>query len=154
MSSQRPRAVASAVPPNEKLLIACMLVSADARAIARHYFSESDALERLELKTVFQAILSANTTDHPFSLSDVIGTLDTHLQRVLTEIGFAESGIAEEHAAEQALHCLKLLEVKSVQAKCESLKKRIRELELQQNFDDALRLMDELDKVSRASAKV
>ncbi len=152
--SQRPRDVASAVPPNEKLLIACMLVSADARAIIRHYLSESDGLEKLELKTIFQAILSTDKPDHPFSLADVIGTLDAHLQRILTEIGFAESGIAEEHAPEQALHCLKLLEAKSVQAKCESLKKRIRELELQQNFEGALQLMDELDRASRASAKV
>ncbi len=153
-TSQRPRDVASAVPPNEKLLIACMLVSADARAIIRHYLSESDGLEKLELKAIFQAILSTDRPDHPFSLADVIGTLDAHLQRILTEIGFAESGIAEEHAPEQALHCLKLLEAKSVQAKCESLKKRIRELELQQNFEDALQLMNELDRASRASAKV
>ncbi len=153
-TSQRARDVASAVPPNEKLLIACMLASADARAVIRHYLSESDGLERLELKTIFQAILSADTPDHPFSLGDVIATLDAHLQRILTEIGFAESGIAEEHAAEQALHCLKLLEAKSMQAKCESLKKRIRELELQQNVEGALLLMNELDRMSRPSAKV
>ncbi len=47
---------------------------------------------------------------------------------------------------EQALHCLELLEAKSVQAKCERLKKRIRELELQGNFEEAFRLMDDLER--------
>jgi DNA primase len=153
-TSQRPREVVSAAPPNEKLLIACMLSSADARAVVRHYLSESDSLERLELKTIFQAILSSDTPDHPFSLDRVMDSLDAHLQRIVTEIGFAESGMTEDHAPEQALHCLKLLEAKSVQAKCQDLKKRIRKLELQQNFGEALRLMDELDRVSRASARL
>ncbi len=152
-ASQPRRDVASAIAPNEKLLIGCMLASTDARAVIRHYLSNSEALERLELRAIFEAILSADSADHAFSLEDVVASLDAHSQRILTEIGFAESGVAEEHAPEQALHCLKLLEAKSLQAKCDCLKKRIKELELQQNFGEALRLADELDRISRRSAK-
>jgi len=151
--STRPRDVSSGVAPNEKLLVACMLASAEARAVVRHYLARSQALEQLELRAIFEALLAAEENGAPFSLGDALAKLETHFQQVLTAIGFAESSVAEEQAADQALDCLRLLEAKLQQTKLDQLKRQIRELEAQGKIQDAIRLMNELDTLTRRPSK-
>lgn len=152
--AQRPRDPSSAVPPNEKLLLTCMLGNADARSVVRHYLAQSNDVDTLQLRAIFEAILAAEAQGVAFSLANVLVNLDEHSQRILTAIGFAESGLTEEDAAEQALECLKLLEAKSLQAKSEALKKRIKDLEAHGNFEEAMQLMNQLDGIGRASGRV
>ncbi len=149
----KPRDLASSVPPNEKLLLGCVLVSAEARAAIRHYFTNSDLISVLELKSIFQAIAELDAAE-PFTLEAVALKLEPRLQRILSELGFAESGVREEDATEQALHCLKALERKSDSRKFEDMRMRIRELEKEGNFEQALRLTDELDSMKKRSAGV
>ena len=109
----------SAVPPNEKLLIACMLASA--RCPCRHsplFTVNQDGLETLEMKAIFEAMLQRRRA-RTFLLSRPASPqqLEPHYEQILMAIGFSESGMPEEHAAEQALACLKLLETKSLQSK-------------------------------------
>jgi hypothetical protein len=148
--ARRPNEFASAVPPNEKLLIACLLASADARAAIRHYLSSVDLLDLLELRAVFEAV--TNLADGvPFSLEALASGLEPRLQRILSEISFSDCGIREEDAAEQALYCLKALEKKAASARCEALRRQVRTLEQAGNFQEALRLADELDSLRRQS---
>jgi DNA primase len=149
----RNRDFAAGIPANEKLLIACMLASADARKVVRHFFSEAGTLEILELKTIFEAIFSASPDDAVVSLAAIVASLDSRSQRILSEISFSESGIPEEHAAEQALDCLKRLEEKSFQKKCEHLKKLVREADARGDLNEAFRLTEELDGLTRLSGK-
>jgi DNA primase len=142
--------LASAVPPNEKLLIACLLASADARATIRHYLASVNLLDLLELRTIFEAAI--NLPDGvPFSLEALSGDLEPRFQRILSEICFSDYGIREEDAAGQALYCLKALEKKAASAKCDALRRQVRLLEQAGNFQDALRLADELDSLRRQS---
>jgi DNA primase len=143
----------SAVPPNEKLLIACLLASSDARAAIRHYLANVNLLVLLELRPIFEAAMMLDD-DVPFSLESLAGGLEPRLQRILSEISFSDCGIREEDAAGQALHCLKALETKATSAKYESLKRQIRELDQAGNFQEALRLADELDSLRRQSQGV
>ncbi len=143
----------SAIPPNEKLLIACLLASAEARVAIRHYLGNSDLLALLELRPIFERVL-ALPDDVPFSLESLASGLEPRLQRILSEISFSDCGIQEEDAAGQALHCLKALETKAAGAKCETLKRQIRELEQAGNFQEALHLADELDSLKRQSQRV
>ena len=152
--AQPSRQISSALPPNEKLLIACLLASRDARGVIRHYLANGGSLEGLELRTIFDAILSAENAAGSFSLSDVTASLDTRSQRMLTEISFSDSGVTEADAAQQALHCLRALETKSVAGKREALRKKIRELESAGDIAGALRLTDELDTLGRSSQAV
>jgi DNA primase len=155
-SSQSParnRDFATAVPVNERLLIACMLASAEARSVIRHFFAEAETLELLEFKTLFEPILSADTLDASFSLAAVVPNLEPRLQRILSEIGFSESGVTEERALEQALDCLKRLESKSFQRKCEHLKKLVREADARGDLNEAFRLTEKLDELIRTSGK-
>jgi DNA primase len=144
---------AVAIPANERLLIACMLTSADARAVVRHFFAEAKTLDRPELGIIFEAILSLHADGSAFSLGAVLASLDSRSQRILSEISFSECGVTEEQAVEQALGCLKRFEEKSFHRKLEHLKKRVREAEAQGNLNEALRAMEELNGAMRLSGK-
>ncbi len=143
---------ASAIPPNEKLLIGCLLASAEARAAIRHYLSNANLLGLLELRNIFEAVINLDDSA-PFSLEALAGGLEPRLQQILSEISFSDCGIREEDAAEQALHCLKALETKAASAKCEILRRQIREMEQAGNVHEALRLADELDSLRRRAAR-
>lgn len=148
---QRPTQVASAIPPNEKLLIACLLMSPEARSAIKHYLSSTSILHLFELRGIFETALALDAEDVSFSLESLAARLEPRLQRIVTELSFADLGVSEADAAHQALHCLRALETKSLQAVCEALRRRIRESEQNGNLAEAMRLADQLDKMRRAT---
>jgi DNA primase len=145
----QPRSVSSAVPPNEKLLLACLLESADARAAIRHYVGATDALKPLELRSIFAAIINFDEQARSFSLEDIVNQLEPHYQRVLTEISFAELAVKEESAAEQALNCLRAMEAKNIALQCEVLRRKVQELEKAGDFAGAMKAAEELNALKR-----
>ncbi len=149
--AHRPLDVSSTVPPNEKLLLACLLSSSDARAAIRHYRARADFPGLLELRSVFESVVSIHEEGAPLSLETVLSTLEPRLQRIVTEVSFSDMGVREDGAAEQALHCLAALERKALSARCESLRQQIRELEQTGKFTEALTLADELNRIKSPS---
>jgi DNA primase len=147
--SIQPRALSSAVPPNEKLLLGCLLASADARATIRHYLASSDSLKLLELRSIFAAIVNFDEQARSFSLQEVVNQLEPHFQRILTEISFAELAVNEESAAAQALNCLRALEAKTIDAQCEGLRRKVQEMEKAGDFAGAMRAAGELNALKR-----
>lgn len=153
-SASRARSVqeiSSAIPPNEKLLIACLLLSSEARETIQHYLAGRAMLHALETGAIFQAALALAGEGESFSLEALTARLDPRAQRILTEMSFSDLGVAVDTAEQQALHCLRALETKALQIECEALRRRIRESEQSGNLSEALRLTDELDRVRRAS---
>jgi DNA primase len=148
----RARELASAIPPNEKLLIACMLISPEARTAIKHYIASSNILHALELRSIFETALALDAEAIAFSLEALSSRLEPRLQRILTELSFSDAGVREEDAPQQALHCLRALETKSLNLECEALRRRIRESEQNGNIAEAMRLTDELDRIKRASS--
>ena len=149
---QRPPQVASAIPPNEKLLIACLLISPEARSAIKHYLSSANVLHLFELRGIFETALTLDAEGVSFSLESLSSRLEPRLQRIVTELSFSNLDVSETNAAQHALDCLRALEVKSLQAECEILRRRIREFEQNGNFPEALRLAAELDRMKRASS--
>jgi DNA primase len=145
----QPRAVSSAVPPNEKLLLACLLASGDARTAVRHYVSSSESLKLLELRPIFGAIVSFDETAKHFALEDIVNQLEPHFQRILTEIGFGELAISEDAAAGQAVNCLRALEAKAIDAQTEILRRKVQELERSGDFCGAMQAAEELNALKR-----
>ena len=148
----QPRTISSAVPPNEKLLLTCLLASADARTAIRHYLSSNDSLKLLELRAIFSAIVNFDEQARNFSLEDVVNQLEPHFQRVLTEIGFADLGVNEEAAAEQALNCLRALESKAVAAQYEVLRRKVQEMEKAGDITGAMQAAGELNALQRGGS--
>ena len=149
--ARRPLDVSSTVAPNEKLLLACLLSSAEARAAIRHYRASADFPGQLELRNVFESILRFDEEMAAFSLDAILVELEPRLQRILTEVSFAEMGVREEDAAGQALHCLAALEAKALSGQREALRQQIRELEQAGKFPEALRLADQLNRIKRSA---
>jgi DNA primase len=148
--TQRAPELTSALPPNEKLLIACMLSSPEARGAIKHYLAGANTLHVLELRAIFETALALDADGIAFSLEALASRLEPRLQRIVTELSFSDTGVREEDAPQQALHCLRALEAKSLHFECEALRRRIRESEQNGNLAEALRLTDELDRIRRA----
>jgi DNA primase len=146
---QKPRDLSAAVPPNEKLLLACLLASGEARAAVRHYLASSNFLYLLEFRNLFEVILRFDEEAQTFSLESVAQSLEERARKILAEISFADLGVEEEGASAQALHCLRALETKGRSTRYEALKQQIREQEQAGNFQEALRLADELNAIKR-----
>jgi DNA primase len=144
--------IASAIPPNEKLLVACLLASTEARSAIKHYLAGSNMLPILELRSIFETLLALDSEGIAFSLEALASRLEPRLQRILTDLSFSDISMDESRAEEQALHSLRALEIKSVNAECEALRRRIRESELSGNFGEMMRLTAELDRIRRASS--
>jgi DNA primase len=142
----------SSIPPNELLLLTCLLQSEDARETIKHYLQTSGILHVLETRSIFEAVLALDAEGLAFSLDSLASRLEPRLQRILTDLSFAEAAIHAEHAAQQALHCLRALETKAISAKCNDLKRQIRELEQRGDFSEAMRLANELDQAKAAPA--
>jgi DNA primase len=145
----QPRSVSSAVPPNEKLLLACLLASGEARAAIRHYLAGSDSLKLLELRPIFAAIVNFDEKARSFSLDDIVNQLEPHFQRVLTEIGFSELPVNEEGAAGQAVNCLRALEAKDIATQCEVLRRKVQDMERAGDFAGAMQAAEELNGLKR-----
>ena len=141
----QPRAISSAVAPNEKLLLACLLASADARIAIRQYVGDGDSLKALELRPIFTAIVNFNEEARQFSLEDIVNQLEPHFQRILTEIGFGELPVGEDGAAAQAMDCLRALEAKAVDSQMETLRRKVQELERAGDFEGAMKAAEELN---------
>jgi DNA primase len=144
--------LSSALPPNEKLLVASFLLSEDARNAIKHYLSSSEVLATLELRGIFEAALALEQEGIPFSVSSLEARLEPRLQRILADLSFTDLGISEEGAVDQALSCLRAVELKASQAKRDQLRRRIRDLEAQGKFDEAIRLMNELNQSGRTAS--
>lgn len=152
-AARQPIHTSAAIPPNEKLLVACLLASAEARMAIHHHLRNSPTLSLLDLSAIFKASLALDDAGIPFSFENLNARLEPRDQNVVAGIGFADLGVQPENAAEQALHCLRALEKKSLMAACDDLRRRIRDLESQGRFSEALRLADELDRLARAPSE-
>ncbi|MGH9585174.1 MAG: DNA primase [Bryobacteraceae bacterium] len=153
IAPQRPAVISAAIPPNEKLLLACLLASGEARAAINHYLRNSRILHLLDLRPIFEASLAIDAGGTVFSFEALNGRLEARDQNLVAGMSFADLGVQEENAAEQALHCLRALEKKSMSAACDDLRGRIRELEAHGDFAGALRLADQLDRLKRISSE-
>lgn len=149
---QKTRDISSAIPPNEKLLLSCLLLSTDAREAIKEYVRRAHVMHLLELRKIFEAVLALDAEGAPFSVEALVSRLEPRLQRILTDLSFSELGINEEDAAYQAVHCLRALETTALNAACNTLRQRIRELEERGEFTEAMRLADELNRKKSATS--
>lgn len=141
---RKANSTAFGVHPNEKLLIACLLASHNARVAIKEYLRHAGMSSILELKNVFELVLETDTDNEKFSIERVLERLDDRERRILTELSFADLGVDENDAPQQALHCLEQLEWTALDKRRDALKKQIREAEQQGRLDEALHLAGEL----------
>lgn len=147
----RAKDISSTLPPNERLLLACLLTKQEARQAIVQYLGKIDMLAVLETSAIFEAALKLEQEGITFSLEALASRVDARAQKIISELSFADMGIPEDGALQQTLHCLEALERKADGARSERLKQRIRELEREGNLQEAMQVADELNSLSRAS---
>ncbi|MFL6417073.1 MAG: DNA primase [Bryobacteraceae bacterium] len=148
----RARTLGSSLPPNEKLLAACFLLSQEARSVIRQYFLQTKIVQLLELRSFFEAAMKIDEEGESFPVEKALVGLDLRMQKLLTELSFAELGISESDAPQQALRCLEALETTARLKGRDDIRRRIRELEQAGQFAEALLLAEELNQGKRPSA--
>ena len=136
--------ISSSVPPNERLLLKCVLQNEDARTAVMHYLKQSGIADTLHLKHIFNAILSMEAEAEDFTFGGLIRRLEAREQKIVSELSFKHTDMSAEEAAGQALQCLRALETKTTENRRADLRRRIRSAESEGDLKEALRLADEL----------
>jgi DNA primase len=144
---RRVAAISSSIPPNERLLLSCVLQSEDARSAVLHYLGTGGVPGNLQLKAIFETMLVMQNGGSPFTLTTLVDRLHERDQRIVGELTFQDASISAESATAQAIHCLKALETKSIDDQRSALRRRIREVENEGKLEEALRLADELQEM-------
>ncbi len=148
---QRQEDLSASLPPNEKLLLGCLLTSQDARQTIVEHLRKVDMLAALQTRNIFEATIELENAGVPFSMEALSARLDEREKKIVTEVSFAELGIPEDGALQQSLHCLEALENTAVKLKIEELETRVAELDRQGNMEEAMRVLSEIDRMKRAS---
>jgi predicted DNA-binding ribbon-helix-helix protein len=136
--------ISSSVPPNERLLLKCVLQNEDARTAVMHYLKQSGIANTLHLKHIFNAMLSMEAETEDFTFGGLIRRLEAREQKIVSELSFKHTDMSAEEAAGQALQCLRALETKNTENRRADLRRRIRSAESEGDLKEALRLADEL----------
>jgi DNA primase len=147
----KPRDISSALGANEKILIACLLVSEEARKAITHYLRQCDLIHLFELKPVFEALLRLDSGNVEFSLEALAADLEPRVQKILSTLAFSSDAVTRENALQLTLQRLQQFEFKAREAACASLEKQIKELEQQGDLNGALRLTGQLDTLKPRS---
>ena len=113
------------------------------------YLRKIDMLPVLEMRAVFAAAVATEDEGLAFSVEALSSRVDERARKIISELSFADLGIPDDGALQQALHCLEALEKKAETTRSDQLKQRIREAERAGNLEEAMRLADELNRSSR-----
>ena len=146
---RRPAEQGSSVPANEKLLLNSLLSSATARLRVIPELQEMAAVDRFVMRNVFKAIFTVFEGQNSFRFADLEGRLSDADRNLLSHVVFADEGMEESTALEQALACLRSLKAEDPKAEVAGLRARIQSAEREGNMQEAIRLMEELDRKVR-----
>jgi len=137
------------VPPYERLLLNSLLVSPAARAAVIPPLSEMAVVERFVTKNVFRALFELHGENREFRFSDLEAGLSDADRDLLSTVVFADEVLEEEKAARQAQDCLLALKAQDPKTEIAALRAQVKAAERAGNFQEAMRLAEELDRRSR-----
>src|SRR5581483_4184901 len=140
---------AARIPAAERLLLASLLASAEARGLVLPRLAASNTAERLHTRSILQAFIAAAGDAESFPYSEVEARLGETDRAILSSLVFADEMSEPGKAAEQALECLRELENSDPKARIHSIQEQIRAAERAGNTDEARDLMSELQELKR-----
>jgi len=144
--------LALSIPPNERLLLTCLLNSEEARSAVLPYLAQSPAIALFTVRQVIDELLSMVRTETPYSFDALLARVEPRVQDILQQLAFSEMTATADESTVQAMECLRALEMKHLESARTETKRRIRALEKEGNLAEAIRLTNELDRQTRASS--
>ncbi len=142
------------IPPYERLLLHALLVSETAREETIPELRRQAAIDQFTTKRVFQAIFALHSDGGPFRFADLEGRLPDADRDLLSAVIFADEVLEEEKAPEQARACLRSLQSQDPKTEIAALRARIKAAEREGKHDEAIRLAEELDRISRNRSSI
>jgi DNA primase len=133
------------VPATEKLLLNLVLGSAEARAQTLPRLRELRVYGQFVSQRIFEALWAATEGAQAFQFADLESRLNENDRDLLAAVVFADEMNEDGKALEQATECLRALETQDRELHRAALRERVKQAERGGNFDEALRLMQELD---------
>jgi DNA primase len=149
-TDRRPVRRGPEIPAVERLLLHSLLASEAARTEAIPQLRDLAAVDRFVTRNVFKALLSMHFDAAPFRFADLEGRLADADRDLLSSVVFADEGLEEDQAAEQALACVRSLKSQDPKSEAAAIRAQIKAAERQGNLQEAMRLAQELDRKSRS----
>lgn len=144
---EKPTAVE--IPAVEKLLINSLLASEEARGEVLPKLREMDVWEQFVTRNVFRVFFTLHQEGGPVRYSDLITRLQEPEKNLLSSLVFADEVGEESQALRQAQDCLRSLEAQHREQRRSSLRARIKTAEQGGNLPEALKLAEELNRLTR-----
>lgn len=148
---QRPQNRGPVVPPYERLLLNSLLVSEEARDSVIPALCDMPVVDSFTTKNVFKALFVLHQASGGFRFADLEGRLSEADRDLLSSVLFADEVLEEAKASEQALACLRSLKSQDPKSEVAALRAQIKVAEREGNLSEAMRLVEELDRRSRAA---
>ncbi len=142
------RRAATPIPAAEKLLLNALLVSPEARAAVLPKLCAMAIFERLTIRSIFEALEAMSSRSEPFSFADLEARLNDRDRDLLAGMVFADEIREEVSALDQAVECLRAIGAQDRELLRSSLRNSIRAAERSGQIPEAMRLMEELNRLS------
>jgi DNA primase len=142
----------TSVRPDERGLIAVLLSNAEGCDGLIEDLTRVETLDRLDTRRILQAIIAVHAAGGRVTFDAVAARLEDNDRRILAEMLFADDPAAEEFGIEWGRKCIERLLGAGERQRYMQLKTRINELERAGKLDEAMRLMQELGRLSRGNS--
>lgn len=137
------------VRPVEKILLNALLASPEIRREIVPRLKAMPALQQFVTRRVFQALFALEESQNRFSFADLAARLEENDRELLSAVALADEFNQEGCTPEQARACLQALEGADRQSQRARLRALVKEAERAGNFDEALRLTEELARLDK-----
>jgi hypothetical protein len=138
-----------AVRPDEKGLLNVLLSDLDGREVLLEELPKIEVLQRLACRRIFQAIQAIHSSGAPLTFDAVNSRLEESDQRLLAVTVLSAEGEGHDFTLEYGMQCLDGLRRSDRQQRVQEWKRQIKEAERSGNMAEALRLIQELQKMER-----
>ena len=137
------------VPASERLLLNCLLASAEIRREIVPRLKELSR-ERLVTRRILEVLIGLEEGQGRVTYSELEGRLEENDRELLASVVLADELSEGACSLEQAWACLGALEAGEREALRNRLRALVRQAERAGNFDEALRLTEELAQLDRS----
>jgi DNA primase len=133
----------------ERILLGLLLAQAEARQQLIPLLRDMPAASQFTTRRIFEALYAIHDSGNPVSFSEVDQRLEEADRALLAATVLGDGTHDQSLTLEQGLACLRALETTGREQERTALKARVRAAERDGNFNEALRLAEELARIER-----
>ena len=135
--------------PVERILLAALLASAEARQQVLPILRAMPGFEQLATRRILQALAAMSEAGPEFSFAELESRLEEGDKALLAAVAFADEADEGAKPLDQALACVQTLTNADHQARRAALRARVREAERNGDREAAMRWTEELTRLDR-----